>query len=533
MSVQCCVCIESIERAVNAKAKELISPSAVELWCGHHICSTCATKASEAGHRRCPLCRTPHLLDTELLQLKAARFRADYRSWRRGGCKGSKLEVSDISAYHGWRLDVHLDQVKDSDHSEVYNGYAGILWRLRDSVDAASCEPATGSGFSLPSDDKSCKGEMLNSVAEDSAHESMASSFSIDAFSMHIWCYWHEGTPSDLVLRCINSMRLQNPAWRVHLINKDTVQDFLSPSDWPMGCTKDHALARVNDIRFESSTDDSFFESVQKLSNWIRLTLLYKFGGVWMDASCFCTAPLETWVTDMTKVTLFSVRVNADIYENWAIASPSSKHPTIKLWLDELAAAHASTKPGTSPLEYIDAALGIQAVRERWKPNTAQASELPYLWCHLALQVALHKHPEAHKTLSVLDSGDGPMHRRDKYAPLADFELGNAIAFDLASLSFDDHDRYFIKFVGHDRGAIEARLTARNFSLGSALDYICSTYPRPVYFGVPNLASDRPILLSLLQELGSRRVGNCENALQHEDEYMPKSMPSPREQEVN
>lgn len=216
-----------------------------------------------------------------------------------------------------------------------------------------------------------------------------------------------------------------------------------------------------------------------------------------MDASCFCTAPLETWVKDLSKVTLFSVRQNPDIYENWAIASPMMRHPTIKLWLDELAAAHASTKPGTSPLAYIDAALRIHSVRQRWKPNTAQASSLPYLWCHLALQVALHKHPEAHETLCVLDSLDGPMHRRSKYAPLENFELGNAIASDLASFPLGHHDRYFIKFVGHDRGAIGARLAARNLPRGSALDCISLVYPRPISFGQPVAASLCAIPLAL------------------------------------
>eukprot|EP00325_Prymnesiales_sp_UTEX-LB-985_P017008 CAMPEP_0174757494 /NCGR_PEP_ID=MMETSP1094-20130205/107289_1 /TAXON_ID=156173 /ORGANISM="Chrysochromulina brevifilum, Strain UTEX LB 985" /LENGTH=423 /DNA_ID=CAMNT_0015963409 /DNA_START=446 /DNA_END=1717 /DNA_ORIENTATION=- len=380
---------------------------------------------------------------------------------------------------------MNLDTVSDSDHLQECNSIAGLLWRARKNTDASSRATAS-SHESLDSYDGSSGGKkMESSGTADSAHCSKPFSIGSDSYTTRIWCYWHEGTVPDLVLRCINSIRVLNPSRRLYVLNKETVHDFLSPSDWPLGCTKHHVLAGSNAICFESPPEGAFFENVQKLSNWIRLKILHKFGGVWMDASCFCTAPLETWVTDMSKVTLFSVRMNTDVYENWAIASPSANHPTIKLWLDELAAAHASTTPGTCPLQYIDAALHIPAVRERWKPDTAQAPSLPYSWCHLALLVALHKHEEAYATLCILDSCNGPMHRRSKYAPLVDFELGNAIASDLASLSMGGHDRYFIKFVGHDLEAIQMQLAARNFSQGSALHCIFSMNPRPIWFGQP------------------------------------------------
>lgn len=80
----CPVCFETIIRRV-------------QLACGHSFCGGCATRCGETGHRRCPVCRTPHLLHPEQLAMRSKAWRGSYASWRGGGHRGARGELSTIS----------------------------------------------------------------------------------------------------------------------------------------------------------------------------------------------------------------------------------------------------------------------------------------------------------------------------------------------------------------------------------------------------------------------------------------------------
>ena len=126
-----------------------------------------------------------------------------------------------------------------------------------------------------------------------------------------IWTFW-DGNPPDLVLRCFESMRLQNPERPLIVVSKATLSLFLSPDDYPMfhGCR-----GGPND-----------FSCPQYLADWVRLTLLEKYGGVWLDASIICTNAVESWCTTTSddfganKITMFPMHANSKIHGNWAMA---------------------------------------------------------------------------------------------------------------------------------------------------------------------------------------------------------------------
>lgn len=109
------------------------SDNIVHLWCSHLICASCATTAHEFGHRHCPVCRVPHLLNVERLRSNAKQFRKGYNDWRRGDNKGSVGEIDDISGYMGWRLTKNIDsgeplRKEHCEVSEVFSKDAGLLW---------------------------------------------------------------------------------------------------------------------------------------------------------------------------------------------------------------------------------------------------------------------------------------------------------------------------------------------------------------------------------------------------------------------
>ena len=105
----------------------------------------------------------------------------------------------------------------------------------------------------------------------------------------------------EIVKFCIERVRAMHKTWSVHLL--DTVEEY---------------------------TDGLNNLSVQWRSDWVRICALQK-GGVWLDASCICTAPVDSWV-DMAanNVQGFSAPFAADSLENWAFAAPPNNRLIVK-----------------------------------------------------------------------------------------------------------------------------------------------------------------------------------------------------------
>ena len=68
----------------------------MQLGCGHSLCGGCALRCGEAGHRRCPVCRAPHLLHPVRLAQRSHAWRMRYASWRIGGASGAHGELASV-----------------------------------------------------------------------------------------------------------------------------------------------------------------------------------------------------------------------------------------------------------------------------------------------------------------------------------------------------------------------------------------------------------------------------------------------------
>ncbi len=90
----------------------------------------------------------------------------------------------------------------------------------------------------------------------------------------NIWMFWDQGIEDapDVVKMCIASWRTQNPGWTIHVLDRDTVRDFV---DLPTLSPE---------------------MSIQSYSNILRFRLLAQHGGVWADATAFCVKPLDEWL---------------------------------------------------------------------------------------------------------------------------------------------------------------------------------------------------------------------------------------------
>lgn len=94
-----------------------------------------------------------------------------------------------------------------------------------------------------------------------------------EEFPKIIWSYW-VGEKSSCAEACIKSIKIMNSEFEINIINKDNLYDFLP--DFP------ELNERI---------------SVQHFSDLVRLMLLEKYGGIWIDYSTILTASLE-WVPE-------------------------------------------------------------------------------------------------------------------------------------------------------------------------------------------------------------------------------------------
>lgn len=117
-----------------------------------------------------------------------------------------------------------------------------------------------------------------------------------------IFLFW-EGPRPPFVDWCIQRIRTLHGSWSVHL--------FTEVEEWVEGLDA--------------------LQQVQWKSDWVRMCALQD-GGVWLDASCICTQPVDRWV-DMAAdaVQGFSAPFASDSLENWAFAAPPS-HPLLIRW---------------------------------------------------------------------------------------------------------------------------------------------------------------------------------------------------------
>jgi hypothetical protein len=87
-----------------------------------------------------------------------------------------------------------------------------------------------------------------------------------------IWFLWLQGqSEMPLVARkCYESWVKNNPEWEVVFLDKGNVANYIT--------LKNNNLTK------------------QAFSDVLRINLLAQYGGVWVDATCFCIKPLDEWL---------------------------------------------------------------------------------------------------------------------------------------------------------------------------------------------------------------------------------------------
>jgi hypothetical protein len=128
-----------------------------------------------------------------------------------------------------------------------------------------------------------------------------------------VWIYWEQGWDQapPLVAACLRSWIEHNPDAEIVALDARSVLDWVDPERLFPGRGM----------------------SLNHKSNLIRLNLLARHGGIWVDATTFCTTPLSAWLPPLTGTGFFTfTRPGKDrLLSSWFLAAAPG-HPLILGW---------------------------------------------------------------------------------------------------------------------------------------------------------------------------------------------------------
>ena len=121
---------------------------------------------------------------------------------------------------------------------------------------------------------------------------------------------WFQGFNSapELVRKCRHSWQRHNSNWQVISLDGENYKEYINLDDI---------------IRQHRHTIP-----IVHLSELVRINLLAKFGGVWVDATCFCCRPLDEWLEDNLTSGFFAFEKPGKdrLLSSWFLASVENCH---------------------------------------------------------------------------------------------------------------------------------------------------------------------------------------------------------------
>lgn len=239
-----------------------------------------------------------------------------------------------------------------------------------------------------------------------------------------IWVYWESSKENLLVELCFDSMRLNCSDFELKVLNKSNISDYVDISVLEQKELKPAIIA-----------------------DFIRLTLLAKYGGVWIDASTYLTENLDWVLNKLKKGSVFTFysdfctkTLSRPIIENWFIvAEPNNAF--ILAWLNEFTNCILSENPYT----YYSNFKGNPIIQNI--PNT------DYLMCYISAAIVMNDNQYSHLMVNAMSVGHHYNYR---------VRQGWLIAIKLMILKSDNiYIPPLIKFTSHTRKGFNFFLSNR------------------------------------------------------------------------
>lgn len=196
-----------------------------------------------------------------------------------------------------------------------------------------------------------------------------------------IYTYWHSDILPPFVEKCISSWKMHLSGYAINVIHDKNISDYIPDTiteKWKKTLTH------------------------QQRADLIRLELLHKTGGIWLDSSVILNQSLD-WVhsyqrNEQSEFVGFKINyyqtTSTPVVENWFMASiPNSKF--IKDWRAEF----------NTLLKYKDVISFVRSLE--FKKVDFQAIDIPYyLTMHISCLSILKNNTYA---LSLLTAEEGPL----------------------------------------------------------------------------------------------------------------------------
>ena len=179
-----------------------------------------------------------------------------------------------------------------------------------------------------------------------------------------IWFLWLQGLDSAplVVKNCYESWIKHNPDWEFIFLDESNISDYV-------------------DLLEHNITKPAF-------SDLLRVNLLAKYGGVWVDATCFCMKPLNDWLFDNMQSGFFAFDrpVPSRMVASWFLAG--DKYNYIISTLKNKANTYWNENPGIrsiekSELSFLNNPLNLMNNKIWFSRFITKTLKIyPYFWFH-------------------------------------------------------------------------------------------------------------------------------------------------------
>ncbi|MDT8998077.1 capsular polysaccharide synthesis protein [Paucibacter sp. APW11] len=203
-----------------------------------------------------------------------------------------------------------------------------------------------------------------------------------------IWAYWHETPAPDFIQRCKANWQQLAPQHEVRLLHKANIRDWIDVGPYE---------ATLQSLPHYRQAD------------WLRLQLLARHGGFWIDASTMLCESLE-WAHLLQQqsqvefvgfyIDRFSSRADQPIVENWFMAAPPHSR-FVRDLAEEF--GYAMGLGEAAYLQVLRDQGKLERVVQRLGPDDQR-----YLIMHVAAAVILDQAPSLYR-LALLRAEDSAL----------------------------------------------------------------------------------------------------------------------------
>jgi hypothetical protein len=195
-----------------------------------------------------------------------------------------------------------------------------------------------------------------------------------------IWTYWDNSIPLSVV-KLINEWEYLNPSWKVIILTNKNLSRFLKTNELP----------------------EKFYDGIetpQYSSDIVRIAILIKYGGVWLDASIKLLKSLDWVIHEFNNTNIdylgyqmpsFTTNKHKPIIESWFIASkPNTKF--LKEVYKEMRSAFGRREQYVNRVKKL---IDLQNIPEKYKV---------YLCIHVCMQFVLQTTDVHMKKFKLIDA---------------------------------------------------------------------------------------------------------------------------------